>query len=212
LYSIPCMSQALEQLLRELPQVWTGRQLAQVQTRSTGFRELNALLPGYGWPQSALIELIPQAEGIGELSLLLPALNQLCREARDIVFIRPPHIPYPPALVQAGLPLSRVLWIEANDDVEARWAAEQTLHEGLAGAVLLWSDCSKDVPLRRLQLATRDGEALSFIYRSTAFAAAASLAAVRLKLLPDEHGMRVEVLKAQGGRTGKTVLNLHAAA
>jgi cell division inhibitor SulA len=206
------MSQALEQLLRKLPQVWTGRQLAQVQARSTGFRDLNALLPGYGWPQSALIELLPQAEGIGELSLLLPALKQLCREARDIVFIRPPHTPYPPALVQAGLPLSRVLWIEASDDAEARWAAEQTLHEGLAGAVLLWSDCHKDVPLRRLQLAARDGDALAFVYRSTAFTANASPAAVRLKLLPDKSGLRVEVLKIQGGRLGHTVLNPHVAA
>lgn len=213
------MSQALDQLLQQLSQVqtgmrtgvWTGRNLAQVQARSTGFRELNARLPGHGWPSGGLIELLPAVEGIGELRLLLPALSQLCREARDIVFIRPPHVPYPPALTKAGLPLNRVIWIDAQNDTQARWAAEQTLHEGLAGAVLLWSDCQKDVSLRRLQLAAREGDALTFVYRSPGQRVLASPAAVRLALSARNTGLHIEVLKAQGGRTGSVLLTELAA-
>ena len=157
-------------------------------------------------PWSVLIELIPMVEGIGELRLPLPALKQLCQESRDIVFVRPPHLPYPPALAKAGLPLNRLVWIETQSDDDARWAAEQTLREGLAGAVLLWSDCSKEVSLRRLQLAAREGEALTFLYRSPATLSLSSPAALRLALHPAQNGLRIDVLKSQGGRTGSTLL------
>jgi len=203
---------ALEQLLRNSPQLWTSRQLAAVRSRDTGFTSLNALLPGHGWPLSALIEILPKAEGIGEMRLVMPALNRICREARDIVFVRPPHLPYPPALAKAGLPLNRIVWIDTTSDEDARWVAEQTLRQGMAGAVLLWSDCTKDIALRRLQLAAREGEALAFLYRSPLKSISASPAAVRLELSAAPTGLQVEMLKAQGGRTGRIVLpSQHAA-
>lgn len=208
-------SPSLESLLRQSPDIWSGGQVATRHSRSTGFRALNDRLPGHGWPLGLLVELMPMAEGIGELRLVLPALKQLCHEARDIVLVRPPHVPYPPGLAQAGLPLNRIIWIEAQSDDDARWAAEQTLREGMAGAVLLWSDCHKDISLRRLQLAAREGEALAFLYRSPGHPNAASPAAVRLALqatpLDMDMGMRIDVLKAQGGRVGSTLLHSLAA-
>ena len=41
----------------------------------TGFATLDAELPGGGWPAGALIELLADRPGIGELSLLLPLLG-----------------------------------------------------------------------------------------------------------------------------------------
>lgn len=203
---------ALEHLLRSSPQLWTSRQTAEVRARDTGFAALNRLLPGQGWPLSSLIELLPAAEGIGEMRLVLPALRQLCREARDIVFVRPPHVPYPPALAKAGLPLNRILWVDAKNDEDARWVAEQTLRQGMSGAVLVWSDCTKDLALRRLQLAAREGEALAFLYRSPNAKVAASPAAVRLALSSAPAGLRVDVLKVQGGRAGEVLLPTQEAA
>jgi hypothetical protein len=207
---------ALEHLLRSSPQLWTARHLvgqkAQVRTRDTGFAALNRLLPGQGWPLSSLIELLPAAEGIGEMRLVLPALKQLCTEARDIVFVRPPHVPYPPALAKAGLPLNRIIWIDTHSDEDARWVAEQTLRQGLSGAVLVWSDCTKDLALRRLQLAAREGEALAFLYRSPNTQVSASPAAVRLALSATPAGLRVDALKVQGGRAGKVLLPTQEAA
>src|SRR5690242_16727417 len=109
-------AQAITNLLRTTPDVWSGREVAATRSLDTGFPALNALLPGHGWPISSLIELIPLLEGIGELQLLLPVLRPLCRGGRDVVFICPPHIPYPPALTQAGLPLNRIIWIDAKND------------------------------------------------------------------------------------------------
>jgi protein ImuA len=201
-------SAAIAALLREGRDIWSANQIAPVQARRSEYQWLDELLPGHGWPTSVLIELIPMAEGIGELRLVLPALKRLCREGRDIVFIRPPHLPYPPALAQAGLPLNRIIWIAADSDADARWAAEQTLREGTAGAVLLWSDVAKDVLLRRLQLAAREAETLTFLYRSPMSLQLASPAAVRVAMHPLRRGMRVEILKAQGGRTGTVTLSL----
>jgi cell division inhibitor SulA/protein ImuA len=203
---------AIAALLRGSTQVWSGREITPIQARSTGFRELNALLPGHGWPLGVLIELLPMVEGIGELRLPLPALQQLCQEARDIVFVRPPHLPYPPALARAGLPLNRIIWIETSSDADARWAAEQALREGLAGAVLLWSDCHKDLSLRRLQLAARESAALTFLYRAPTTLSAPSPAALRLRLQPQANALRIEIMKAQGGRTGAVLIHTDAAA
>ena len=197
---------ALEQLLQTSPQVWTARHVAAVRTRDTGIARLNSLLPGHGWPLSSLIELLPKAEGIGEMQLVLPVLKQLSQEARDIVFVRPPHLPYPPALAKAGLPLNRIVLIDTESDEDARWVAEQTLRQGMAGAVLMWIDCAKDIALRRLQLAAREGDALAFLYRSPNIRIAASPAAVRMTLLRTPHGWQIELLKVQGGRPGRITL------
>jgi cell division inhibitor SulA len=205
-------AQLISQLLRDSSQIWTGRQIAPVRAKRTGYELLDRLLPGHGWPLNALIEILPVVEGMGELQLLLPVLKRLTSEARDIILIRPPHVPYPPALERAGLPLNRLIWIDATSDSDARWAAEQTLREGIAGAVLLWSDCAKDMSLRRLQLAAREGEGLAFLYRSPNTIVSTSPASVRLKLHPAAAGMKIEILKAQGGRTEAVTLPLGEAA
>jgi hypothetical protein len=171
---------------------------------------LDALLPGGGWPIGALTELVPLIEGIGEVALLQMSLKRLCDEKRHIVFVHPPYIPYAPALLSAGLLLPRVLWIDAPHDEDAHWAAEQTLREGAAGAVLLWSHAVADRPLRRLQLAAEAGESLAFIYRPVVTLNSASPAALRIMLRPAPAALGVEVLKARGGRGGAVVLPVHA--
>lgn len=187
--------------------LWLGHQLSTSAAQSTGFSALDNVLPGRGWPVGALTELIPAVEGIGELRLLLPALRTLSRDqGRPIVFIRPPHVPYPPALARAGLPLASVVRVETRDDEDARWAAEQTLREGVAGAVLLWSNAQADLPLRRLQLAAQEGRALAFLYRSPRSLNNASPAAVRLMLHPAPGAIRIKVIKARGGTQEASLL------
>jgi len=196
-------------VLQEIPGIWRAHELSPVKARSTGHRALDALLPGGGWPIGALTELIPLIEGIGEVAVLQMALKQLCDEKRHIVFVHPPYIPYAPALLSAGLPLPRVLWIDAAHDEDAHWAAEQTLREGAAGAVLLWSHAVADRPLRRLQLAAEAGQSLAFIYRSAVTLNSSSPAALRIVLRPAPAALGVEVLKARGGRGGAVCLPVH---
>jgi hypothetical protein len=196
--------------LEKIPGVWRGHELAPIKARSTGHAALDALLPGGGWPIGALTELVPLIEGIGEVDVLRLALKRLCDEKLHIVFVRPPYIPYAPALLRAGLPLPRVLWIDAAQDEDARWAAEQTLREGAAGAVLLWSPTLADRPLRRLQLAAEAGQSLAFIYRPAVTLNHSSPAALRIVLRPAPGALAVEVLKARGGRAGSVFLPVDA--
>ena len=200
-------SGAVAALLQNTSQIWRGRDIAPVVARSTGFHQLDSLLPGRGWPVGALIELIAGCEGIGELSLPIPALRELCSQDYPVAFISPPHIPYAPALKLAGLPLSRLLWVDASSDDDARWAAEQILREGGAGAILLWSETHESRALRRLQLAAEAGEALAFVYRSPKCRAQASPAALRLVLKASPQGLAVDVIKARGGFTGHVLLD-----
>ena len=55
--------------------VWrAGRQARHWPTLSSGHPELDALLPGGGWPAARLTEIAVARWGCGELALLLPAV------------------------------------------------------------------------------------------------------------------------------------------
>ena len=100
------VSDALAELLCH-PALWRGGGASTPETVPTGFRTLDARLPGGGWPLSTLIELLVPAAGVGEIRLLLPALRTLAKadggEPRWIAWLAPPHLPYAPALADAGL-------------------------------------------------------------------------------------------------------------
>jgi len=162
----------------------------------TGNAALDAAIGG--WPRGALVELLSDHSGIGEVSLLLPALAALSRE-RCIAFVAPPYIPYAPALAAAGVELARFLWLRPQSEDAALWAMEQSLRSGVCGAVLGWPARIDHRRLRRLQLAAETGDALAVIYRPRRAAADASPAALRLELLPATSGLRVQTLKRRGG-------------
>jgi hypothetical protein len=204
-------SAALAEILRDSALLWRGNESPHPKTRSTGFAELDDCLPGGGWPLGTLIEIIPACEGVGELSLCLPALAALCRDGRRVALVAPPHVPYAPALVRAGLQLDSMLWVDADRDEDALWSAEQLLRDGNAGAVLVWSSTRDERPLRRLQLAAETGKAFAFLYRSTANLRQASPATLRITLYPDIDGTRAELIKIRGGRPRSISLNLATA-
>ena len=203
----PDSSDLLHDLLHS-PQLWRGTRHTRQRTLASGHGALDAVLPGGGWPVGALIELLPTQAGIGELQIGIPALQALSQAQRQIVFVRPPHMPYPPALLRAKLSLQHILLIDAHNDEDARWAAEQTLRAGAAGAVLLWSESVDDRHLRRLQLAAETGQALAFLYRTPSVLRQPSPAALRIVLEPDDHGLRAEIVKARGGHRAEVRLAL----
>ena len=177
---------------------------------ATGFPMLDAALPGGGWPVGAVTELLVAEAGIGELSLVLPALRQLARQ-RHIVFIAPPHLPYAPALSLAGLPLARVRLLREVDALNALWASEQLLRCPQVGAVLTWCAHLDERRVRRLQLAAENGGAVSLLYRPVQAARQSSPAALRLRLHAPAHGLHVEILKARGGHAHALVVHPAAA-
>jgi protein ImuA len=177
----------------------------------TGFAPLDAVLPGGGWPVGAITELMPDAQGIGELSLLLPALAQLSRAGRYVAWIAPPCLPYPPALARHGLALERLLLVHTRDTQTQLWATEQALRCPAIGAVLAWPVALDERRVRRLQLAAETGGSCGLLYRPPAAAQQPSPAALRLRLRALDAGLRIEIQKARGGRSHALVVHPAAA-
>jgi hypothetical protein len=196
-------TQMLKQLARLCRSGESGR--APWQAAPSGFPELDANLPGGGWPVGAIAELMSDAIGIGELSLLVPVLSKLARAGRYIAWIAPPYLPYAPALAQRGLPLERVLLIQTRNLQESLWATEQALRCPAIGAVLGWPASIVDKNVRRLQLAAEAGGSLGILYRPPEAARESSPAALRLRLHAAPDGLAVEIHKSRGGRAGLTL-------
>jgi len=152
--------------------VWRGGRLtAAVKAVPSGFTELDELLPGGGWPQGALTEIMMPRQGIGALRLLMPALAQLSQGERWICWVAPPHIPYAPALLNAGIDVSRILLVHPGAQQDGLWAVEQSLRCGNCAAVLAWQTLDDKVMLRRLQLAADTDYALGVLFRPRQFGA-----------------------------------------
>ena len=178
----------------------------------TGWSRLDAVLAGAGWPLGTLIELLLPAHGLGELRLLLPALRQQLAitpgdSPRWLVWVSPPHEPYPPALAQSGLDPSRMLKIDAAQTQDRLWAVEEVLRSQRAAAVLCWIDRVEDRWLRRLKLAVAGQGVLLVALRPLAHRARPSPAALRIALQPDDGRLGLELLKERG-RAPARVLNV----
>jgi hypothetical protein len=199
-------STALATLLSH-PSIWRGDDVApEPAAVPTGFAELDAALPGRGWPQGALTEIVLEREGIGELRLTLPALVRVQSERRDVVWIAPPHKPYAPALAAAGLDLSRLFIVACKTPQEALWAFEQSLRAPECGAAFAWLATSDQRVLRRLQVAARDGRTWGALWRRPGQRGSAMAAPLRLALSPREGKLAVRVLKRRGAELAHPVL------
>jgi protein ImuA len=179
------------------PSLWRASQLARSHTQciDTGFSSLSMQLPGGGWPKGALVDVLLQQPGIGELRLLAPALSKVA--ARQIAFLQPPHPPQALALAAMGIPPS-ALWLRADRTPDMLWAAEQVLRSGSCGALLFWQPQIRSDSLRRLHLAAQAGETLFFMMRPMYSAQDASPAPLRLGLRPKAGGIEIDFIKRRG--------------
>lgn len=190
--------------LDALPGVWRaskGLEKIGCENISTGFKELDEVLPGGGWPLGSLTEILSRRTGAGELTLLMPALARLSDQDRWATWIAPPHIPYAPALAAAGLRLSRMLVARPRRRRDILWSAEQALRSGGRPTVLAWIDSCDERSLRRLQLAAAESGGWVVLFRPQRQARRFSPAALRLVLETTPQGERfVSLLKCRGGR------------
>lgn len=174
----------------------------------SGFAALDAQLPGGGWPHPALIEVLNERPGIGELSLFLPALRHLSECNPTIAWFNPPHLPYPPALAERGLARVNLLVSKPFTAARTLWAMEQALRSGACAAVLAWVDAANMHALRRLKLAANAGPCFGLLFRSPRQRAHPSPATVRLMLSADEAMLVVELMKVQGGKAATVRLGM----
>jgi hypothetical protein len=189
---------SLEAILNH-PAVWRGSDCARVAPGvSTGFSELDAQLPGGGWPAGAITEIYAERTGVGEVQLTMPAAAKLTQAGRWVTLVAPLHVPYAPALAAHGVRLERLLLVETRAAEDNLWACEQALRASCCGAVLLWQDHVHERSLRRLQLAAESAATSLFLFRS-ARAAPATPAVLRLHVSRAEGRTIVRVLKRRGG-------------
>lgn len=177
--------------------------------QASGFAALDAVLPGGGWPDSCLTELLCREPGIGELRLLIPLLQRLTQQRRFVILLAPPHIPYAPALAGFGVQLDYLIVIQAPNAADRLWAVEQTLRSTGFGALLAWLPQQRTRPehLRRLQLAAQSAGGPVFLFRELAAQFEASPAPLRLMLLPrPAQQLSVQILKRRGPVIAKPLL------
>jgi protein ImuA len=195
------------------PAVWRASQvgLQRGGVLPSGFAELDAALPGGGWPAQVLTELLLPHAGIGEVRLLAPALAAVQELQRSVIFFDPPALPFAWALQACGLDLQQLFVVRSRAAARGRsngpllaadvlWALEQALKSGHVGAVLAWLPARLPADaLRRLQLAAQGHEGPAFLLRDEAARHQPSAAPLRLLLraaAPD--ALRVQLLKRRG--------------
>ncbi|EPF1436929.1 MULTISPECIES: translesion DNA synthesis-associated protein ImuA [Pseudomonas] len=194
---------ALSALL-DARRIWKGQSAVPAgSSLPTGHARLDALLPGGGWPEHALSEILHARDGVGELQLLMPTLARLTQAQRRVVLVGAPYVPYPQAWLAAAVDLRHLVLLQASGR-DALWAAEQCLRSGSCAAVLCWPQQADDRALRRLQVAAESGQALGFAYRPLREAVNPSPAALRLCI--ETRPPRLRILKCRGGLAPATAL------
>ena len=195
------MAVSVDELLQQNPaRLWRARGSGAGGTMPgglpTGHADLDACLPGGGWPRQGLVEILSDQRGIGELQLLMPALARLhgC-----IAWVSPPCVPYAPALAEWGVDVGRVLVVHGAGATE--WAMSVALRSEACSAVLGWANPRDPQALRRLQLAAEQSGSLAVLFRPLQAGLVPSPAVLRLALLGEAHGgLQVRIVKSRGGR------------
>ena len=181
------------------PALWRAHQLGRGReaVQASGYSALDAELPGGGWPQRAITELLLSGTGWGEIRLLAPVLARVGAAGQGVLLLGPPAEPCAEALAQLGLALARCVVIRGDDLL---WPLEQALRSGQVGAIVAWAPARlKGEALRRLQLAAQSHEGPAFVVRAESAAAHPSPAPLRLALAgagPD--ALAVRLLKRCG--------------
>ncbi len=190
-------------------QLWWGDAMGQGVDAvwPSGHAGLDAQLPGGGWPQADLIEVLQPPHVSAEWRLVAPVLTQLVARGGTVLLIGPRQTPHLPGLAQWGLPADRLVWVHAGTEAQRLWATEQALKSEALTAVMSWLPQARPDQLRRLQACAARHQGLSFVFRPWVHALSASPAPLRLGLelgASPEH-WQVRVLKRKGSLLAQPV-------
>jgi protein ImuA len=136
----PSQREILEELRRRVRRI-ERRPARREGFLATGLPEVDALLPGGGFPRGALADLAG-GPASGKTRVALAALREAQGEGGLAAFVDGRGELYPPAAVGLGVDLARLLIVRPGEG--GLWAAEALLGSGAFAAVAV------DVPLRGL--------------------------------------------------------------
>jgi protein ImuA len=191
--------------------VWRAGELggASLQTVATGYARLDHALPGHGWPQGAMTEVLQPQAGLHEWGLVAPALAAVqgassgTITAQMLVLVGPPHLPFGPALGAQQLDLPRMLCVRgaAGNAPSLLWATREALQCADVAGVMAWLPDARSAHLRRLQIAAHAHGKLLFVFRPLRAQQESSPAPLRLLLegaVKEDGNLLIHVLKRRG--------------
>ena len=197
--------------------VWRAGELGDnaLHTLDTGYAALNRVLPGGGWPQGAMVEIMQAQAGQCEWGLMAPVLAglQSCEAplARTAaakpkcwtVLAGAPHLPFGPALGALKLDMHSLLSVHgrAGDAPSLLWATREALQCADVAAVLAWLPDARSAHLRRLQIAAHAHNKLLIVFRPLRAQNESSPAPLRLLLqgtAQEAGNLNVAILKRRG--------------
>lgn len=199
----------IDRLLSNNTHLWRGCDMAGQgdHGHATGYPELDDILPGRGWPQNSLVEVVTPHWGMGELQLLMPYMRSITEQGKWILWISPPYLLYAPALIKAGIDTEQVLVVQLDTSCkDALWAIEKALQTESCGLVLAWQNWLSSKVIRRLQLAAETGQTLGVLFHHHDNRESSS--PLRLKIDASRDGdyrsADVTTLKARGSYQNQT--------
>jgi protein ImuA len=181
--------------------IWRGTELEHRTTavQPTGWTELDAELPGGGWPQQAVVEILSAQPAVLEWRLLSPALRTIVAAGGQIVVVGPPRHPHLPGLQHLGLSERQFVWIQADQPAERLWTTEQLIKSKAAGAVIAWLPKARGDHIRRLQVCAQGCEGLTILCRPEAARHESSAAPLRVHAAAGlDWNLQVQILKRRG--------------
>ena len=196
-------------------QVWRAGELggANLPAVNTGYTALDHVLPGGGWPQGALTEVLQPQAGLHEWGLVLPALAAALAASplQITVLVNTPFLPFGPALGARQFTMQRLLCVNnvQGDAPSLLWATREALQCADVCAVLAWLPDARSAHLRRLQIAAHAHNKLLFVFRPLRAQHESSPAPLRLLLkgaLNDAGNLLVDVFKRRGPPLAAPVL------
>ena len=162
--------------------VWRGSEVSDAVSRtiSSGFPELDAQLPGKGWPTHCVTEILMPQAALCEWRLLGRSVPGFTTGGGRVYLIAPPKQPHAGGLAQIGLSADEVVWIDASSPADRLWATEQIVKSDPSGAVLSWVAQARPEQIRRLQIHAQSCDAPVFLFRPVATLSEASPAPLRV--------------------------------
>lgn len=204
------MKQALTDILRH-PAIWRVGHLPTSTSLKpcipTGFPALDQALPAHGWEQGTMSEILANHYGIGELSLLTPALRQTTLLGKNVVLAAPPYLPFPNAWESSGILLNRIALVRA-EGADLLWAIEQAARSSCAMVVAWTTSCRKELSyqaLRRLHMAADAGGSTLILFRPECVSDQASPAPTRIAVTSSQGELNLHIVKRRGALLGEII-------
>ncbi len=181
--------------------VWRADDFQRVDepTTASGWVELDAELPGGGWPRGCLAELLGAQPSSAEFRLVGAALKCVSDGNGQVALVGPPKPIHAPGLCQLGLNPQKLIWLDAQQPAERLWVTEQLIRSNKGGAVFAWLPQARANQIRRLQVAAQSADGLFFAWRPDAARHEASAAPLRVSVsLVGPWTLEVHLLKRRG--------------